>query len=219
MASEHIVPQQLPVEKSSEIKRVTVLTNIIKMITERGILSHDKLEQNIKNITTMQSDDYVYKIPIDHKDKVNGASTFIIKLIYQKITSISKSSGIADFLLQHKNDPKIVVVSSISNKLMFNIKSDPTYPNTEIFLEKELMINIIDHIAVPKHILLSEEELKRVLESYHAKRREIPEILVTDPVARYYNAKIGDMFRIIRPSETAGEAPYYRLVIRGFIKE
>ena len=41
------------------------------------------------------------------------------------------------------------------------------------------MINIIDHISVPKHILLTEEELKSVIDSYHAKRREIPEILGT----------------------------------------
>ena len=138
-------------------------------------------------------------------------------LFYQRITSISKSSIIVDFLNLYKTLPKIVVSPNVSMKLVYNIKNDTTYPNTEFFLEKELMINIVDHISVPKHVLLSEEELKSVIESYYAKRREIPEIYVTDPVSRYYNAKIGQMFRIIRASETAGFSPYYRLVVKGNI--
>jgi DNA-directed RNA polymerase subunit H (RpoH/RPB5) len=215
---EAIVPQLLPIEKNNETRRSTVLTNIVKMLTERKLLDAKKLDQNIKKILTMTSDDYVYKIPLDYPD-VTKSQHFIVKLIYQKITSISKSSGIADFLNQFKTDPKIIVVGVINMKLLYGIKNDSTYPNTEIFLEKELMINIVDHVAVPKHYLLSEAELKSVLENYHAKRREIPEILITDPITRYYNAKVGEMFRIIRPSETAGEAPYYRLVVRGMIKE
>jgi len=209
-------PHLLPIEKNSEAKKNTVLTNIIKMLTERKILDHNNLTKNITFATSIKSDDLIYKIPIDME---NVHKHYIVKFIHQKITSISKSSGIADFLNQYKNYPKIVVVSTISTKLLYGIKNDTNYLNTEIFLEKELMINIVDHVSVPKHYLLSEAELKSVLESYHAKRREIPEMLVTDPIARYYNAKVGEMFRIIRPSETAGEAPYYRLVVRGLIKE
>lgn len=213
-----IVPQHLPIEKNNEIKKNTVLTNIVKMLTERKLLVKENLEHNIKKITQMQSDDFVFKFPLDNPDPF-GSKQVVIKLIHQKVSNISKSSPVAEFLNQYKTDHKIVVVTVINIKLVYNIKNDALYPNTEIFLEKELMINIIDHIAVPKHILLTDEVLKEVLESYHAKRREIPEILVTDPVARYYNAQVGQMFRIIRASETSGEAPYYRLVIRGMIRE
>ena len=101
----------------------------------------------------------------------------IIKIINQKVTSISKSSLIADFLNKYKNDPKIVIVNNISDKFLFGIKHNSNYPNTELFLGKEMMMNIIDDIAVPKHILLSDDEMKLVLNSYHAKRREMPEIL------------------------------------------
>ena len=209
-------PHLLPIEKNSEAKKNTVLTNIIKMLTERKILDHNNLTKNITFATSIKSDDLIYKIPIDME---NVHKHYIVKFIHQKITSISKSSGIADFLNQYKNSPKIVVVSTISTKLLYGIKNDTNYLNTEIFLEKELMINLIDHIAVPKHILLSEEEKLKVLESYNAKRREIPEVYVTDPVSRYYNVKIGQLFRIIRPSETAGYVPTYRLVIPGNVLE
>jgi DNA-directed RNA polymerase subunit H (RpoH/RPB5) len=39
-----------------------------------------------------------------------------------------------------------------------------------------------------------------------------------DPVARYYAAKPGDVFRIIRPSPFAGMAFHYRQVIDSNVK-
>lgn len=36
-----------------------------------------------------------------------------------------------------------------------------------------------------------------------------------DPLAKLLNAKIGDVIKIIRKSETAGEADYYRVVVKG----
>ena len=34
-------------------------------------------------------------------------------------------------------------------------------------------------------------------------------------MSRYYGAKIGDIFRIIRPSMTAGKNIFYRRVVKG----
>jgi DNA-directed RNA polymerase subunit H (RpoH/RPB5) len=215
--TETIVPQLLPIEKNSETRKNIVLTNIIKMLTERKLLKEENLKQNIANIISIQSDDLIYKIDLDYPESNTDSKIFYVILFHQKITSLTKSSSITDFLNQYKTFPKLIVALNVSMKLIYNIKNDTTYPNTEIFLEKELMTNLVDHIPIPKHILLSEQELKAVIESYYAKRREIPEILITDPVSRYYNVKLGQMFRIIRPSETAGFAPYYRLVIKGNI--
>ena len=38
---EQIVPQLLPIEKNSESRRITILTNIVNMLTERGLLNFD----------------------------------------------------------------------------------------------------------------------------------------------------------------------------------
>ena len=47
------------------------------------------------------------------------------------------------------------------------------------------------------------------------KKREMPRILDSDPVARYFGAKVGDILEIIRPSITTIEAVTYRIVVQG----
>jgi DNA-directed RNA polymerase subunit H len=74
---------------------------------------------------------------------------------------------------------------------------------------------IINHVLVPRHILLSEEEKKEVIEKYAGgDPYKLPYILSTDPVVKILGAKPGDVIKIIRKSPTAGESIYYRLVVR-----
>jgi DNA-directed RNA polymerase subunit H (RpoH/RPB5) len=214
-----IIPQQLPLEINSKKRRIMVLSNIIKMLTERGLLQKDNLMKNIEKIINddNNNDDYLYTITLDNPKLYydSGFDSMYIKLIYQKITGITKSSIIGEFLYKYKNQPKIIVAINIVPKA--NLQIETSFPNTQIFLEKELLINIIEHVAVPKHELLNEKEKEALCEEYKLKKKDIPKIFITDPVAKYYNAKIGDIFRIYRPSEISGIGVYYRIVIKGNI--
>lgn len=214
-----VIPQLLPLEINSEKKRKIVLENIIRMLTNRKLLIENNIEENIKKIISVDSDDLVYTIKLDFPDiyypKSDFTKNIYIKLLPQKVTGVSKSSNIGEFITLHKNHPKILVVNSITSTAHDTIRND--YPFSEVFLEKDLMIDKVRHISVPLHELLSDENTKRVLEEYLVKKREMPKIFVTDPIARYYNAKVGQIFRITRPSETSGLAPYHRLVIKGNI--
>ncbi|MGQ9468427.1 MAG: DNA-directed RNA polymerase subunit H [Nitrososphaerales archaeon] len=81
--------------------------------------------------------------------------------------------------------------------------------------EKELRVKITEHAFVPKHEILTPEEVKEVLKRYNAKLEHFPYILSTDPVVKEIGAKPGDLIKIIRKSETAGETVYFRYVVEG----
>ena len=88
----------------------------------------------------------------------------------------------------------------------------------EHFEFSELLFNKTKHILVPQHILLTETEKEKVLCQYNCSVKQLPCIIITrtiknryvDPIAKYYGANPGDVFKIIRTSETGGEYISYR---------
>ena len=72
---------------------------------------------------------------------------------------------------------------------------------------------ILDHELVPKHILLTKEEKKQLLEQLKIRPEQLPWIRASDPVAKLIGAKPGDVVKIIRKSPTAGETVAYRFVV------
>nr|UXY87817.1 RNA polymerase I, II and III 24.3 kDa subunit [Cryptomonas curvata] len=80
----------------------------------------------------------------------------------------------------------------------------------EYFSEAELVVNITEHILVPKHQILSTEETKCLLKRYSLNESQLPRIQKNDPVARYLGLQKNQIVKIIRPSETSGRYITYR---------
>jgi len=76
-------------------------------------------------------------------------------------------------------------------------------------------VNVLEHELVPQHILLSEEEAKRILKRMGLSKAQLPWMLASDPVAKALGAKPGDVVMILRKSPTAGVAVAFRYVVRG----
>ncbi len=75
-------------------------------------------------------------------------------------------------------------------------------------------LNVLDHIMVPDHKIMSEEEVSQLFSSYSITSEQLPKMYHDDPAVKVIGAKIGDVIRIIRTSQTAGRAESYRLVIK-----
>mmetsp|Transcript_26395 Transcript_26395/g.79151 ORF Transcript_26395/g.79151 Transcript_26395/m.79151 type:complete len:230 (-) Transcript_26395:21-710(-) len=83
----------------------------------------------------------------------------------------------------------------------------------EHFRDAELLVDITEHKLVPAHTPLSPEDRAALLKKYKLKPEQLPRIQRTDPVARYYGLKTGEVVKIVRPSETAGRYVTYRVCI------
>jgi DNA-directed RNA polymerase subunit H len=80
--------------------------------------------------------------------------------------------------------------------------------------ERVSTIDVLDHIMVPEHQIMSEQEVEKLLSTYQITHEQLPKMFHDDPAVKAIKAKVGDVIRIVRFSQTAGRAESYRLVIK-----
>jgi DNA-directed RNA polymerase subunit H len=81
--------------------------------------------------------------------------------------------------------------------------------------KKSKKFEVPDHILVPKHEKLSKAKGKELLDEYGIKLNQLPQILQNDPAIEHLEVEAGDIIKITRKSQTAGETVYYRVVVVG----
>jgi DNA-directed RNA polymerase subunit H (RpoH/RPB5) len=71
---------------------------------------------------------------------------------------------------------------------------------------------VTEHVLVPLHEVVSEAEKQKVLEQYKVEPFQLPRITASDAAIRHLAVKVGDLIKITRTSETAGQTVFYRIV-------
>ena len=72
----------------------------------------------------------------------------------------------------------------------------------ETFSMSELQYNPARHVSVPRHYICSAAKKAEVLEQYAVTPNQVPKVLSTDPIIRYYGAAKGQLIKIVRVSES-----------------
>jgi DNA-directed RNA polymerase subunit H len=70
------------------------------------------------------------------------------------------------------------------------------------------------HELVPKHIILEDKEVEKLLNAYDIPKDKLPLIKVTDPIVKAIGAKPGQVLKVVRKGSPAGEGISYRLVVK-----
>ena len=183
-----------------------ILLNITKMLTSRKFLNEENLEANYQSLVKQINEERTFKIKSDY----DSSKFFHILFVYGKLTTIKKIQGLETFLQKSKGQNRIFIANNINQKAYKQFKE---LNNTEVFFEYELQINLIDHDLQPVFEVLNEEEKEKFMAEYQVTKKQMSKMKSIDPIARYYNSKAGDIFRIIRPSTSAGVGIHYRIVI------
>lgn len=186
----------------------------MEMLEDRGYnVSIDDKNLSYEEFTN-RLDEYAINLVAPHK--IDSLKIAYVSFILDS-KSFSKKDLVAMKLMIDEtytsNDMSVIII--VQDKPTPQIAKEllnDEYKSYEIFLMKNLMINITHHEIVSKHILLTSEEIEKVLEEYQTVRSQLPKLLITDPVAKYYGMKAGDVCKIIRQSPMTGESYYYRIV-------
>ena len=195
---------------------------IVKMMDYRGYDISKIPKISIKEIEIFED------IKNEKKKKVNpfdmvfekGEKKLEVKYLFSKITEKKLEEYITKFF-EEKNTSITSLIIIIKDKDMDNILQSKAYQLyqiykyfTQIFSINNLQQNIVDHSFVPEHILLNDDEEKHILLNYNLdSKRKLPYITKYDPVAKYIGMKPGNVCKIIRASETAGEYISYRYCV------
>ena len=75
-----------------------------------------------------------------------------------------------------------------------------------------MKIDIQDHMLVPKHEIMTEEEISEEFSDVDYDFKDLPKIRANDPVVEAIGAEPGNILRITRESQTAGVFVTYRIV-------
>jgi DNA-directed RNA polymerase subunit H len=80
------------------------------------------------------------------------------------------------------------------------------------FTHKQLRSPVVNHALVPHHRALSDSEGHAIFDELAVTPEQMPVLLSTDPVARYYNFKPTQVIEIVRRNGFHVPVKYYRIV-------
>lgn len=200
--------QQTSIEETDIEIYQNCITTILNMLLARNWIDIIIYNNNFNLIKNKEVIEDIIEITSLNKKLI------IIKYYDIKINSFKNNKEIENFINLNTNNHKILITADYSVKAEKQI----IYINDfEVFKILEIDKDITKHHLVPKHILLSNEDSKKVMDEYSLTKKDMGRIYVDDPIARYLYAKPDNIIQIIRNSIISGYSTYYRLVVAGSI--
>ena len=116
-----------------------------------------------------------------------------------------------------KEDTLYIIVKDEANETIIQLLKQ-IWEQDGIFIVieslKRLQFNILNHVLVPPHKIMSTAEVNIIKERYNVMNdAQFPELSRFDPVAKAIGIRPGQVCEIIRPSKTSIISNYYRICV------
>ncbi len=162
------------------------------------------------------------KYKLIKKEKFEGAIGYIVNIPEDKEKALvwcildAATVGIAAMntlykVMKEKELERAIVVTE--GRYTHAVKQGAKKKNVELLPKSFPVFDIFEHALVPRHEILTTKEKEELLAHYKVQPYQMPQIESTDPAVKVIGAKTGDILRIIRKSQTAGEHITYRYVV------
>jgi DNA-directed RNA polymerase subunit H len=210
---------------SSLISSIYKSRNILLEIMERqGYNINDNFEFNVNEVNAMFSNKQLDMMLEQIEENTETKRKKKIYIRYFLIKSL-KPQNIYDIIedlfnveeILTKADTLYIVVKDEPNETLIKLLKQ-IWEEDGIFIIiqylKRLQFNILDHVLVPPHRVMTNAEVIVIKQRYNIMNNsQLPEISRFDPVAQAIGIRPGEICEIIRPSKTAISAKYYRICV------
>lgn len=201
---------------NTKILAVHKSRNILLEILEvRGFNINDYKGFNINEIHTL----FINKQLDMLVSNLKGKKVYIKYFLEKSIRPTNIHDMIDDLFnieqLLTFEDDLIIIIKDEPNEALQKLQTS-IFIHDKIFITiiniERLQFNILNHVLVPKHILLSKEEKEEIFGKFNINNKEdIPEISRYDPVSQVLGIRPGDLVEIQRPSKTSILNNFYRI--------
>lgn len=209
------------------IKRVGIVyMNVLELLEERGV-AKELIQRNVVDKSLVErirrfliENDSIYiDISLD-----NGDKKYVVKFI-NKVASVTRTGRKENLDEVHRKisltedvgtKDEIIIVyldNEFTEGELDTIKEfESDHSNTRILGYKHLMFNITKHELVPPHRLYKGNKFELMDQLMIKSSEQLPYMLHSDPIAKYYNFRKGDIIEIDRPVQATKISKVYRVI-------
>jgi DNA-directed RNA polymerase subunit H len=198
--------------------------NVLELMEKQGYNTNDYSNFSITEVNSMKQNNQL-DILLEKKDvdPVTKRKNKIYICYY--LTKMIRPANIQEMIddlfnleeVLTKDDTLFIIIKDdMNDTIISELKQIWETDGIFIVIEniKRLQFNILNHSLVPEHTIISETEVKDIMERYNIlNKSDFPDISRFDPVARVIGLRPGNICKIVRPSKTAITTNYYRICI------
>ena len=188
--------------------------NLLEILETRGFNTSSYNNFSISEIGILTEQDQLDMLLEDSNSKKIYVKYYINKVIKPaNIYNMIEDLFYLENILTKKDDLMIIVKDEPNDTLVQTVKDiwmqDSIYTSTINI--KRLQFNILNHVLVPKHSILSKPEEIEFKRKFNILDNNIPDISYFSPVSLVLGIRPNDIVKIERKSRTAIKADFYRI--------